>query len=193
MAARPRFTLTVATSRDGFIARAIDDSPAAWVSAEEQALFFADVEAADWAIMGRHTHLAADRPDRHRIIFSASAAPGWHRPTQLWLDPEGMSPDDLADKVRAVRPLGEGLILGGTRVHDWFLAARAIDRIHLTVEPVGFGAGLPMFSDQGSRDPEAVLSARGFSKIQERPLNDSGTLYSVWVPAAPAGLKSDSA
>ncbi|NNF23587.1 MAG: hypothetical protein EX258_10320 [Sphingomonadaceae bacterium] len=190
MAVRPRFTLTVATSRDAFIARATDDSPASWVSAEEQALFFADVEAADWAIMGRHTHLAADRPDRRRIIFSASAAPGWHRPKQLWLNPEGMAPADLAEKVSQVRTLGKGLILGGTRVHDWFLAARAIDRVHLTIEPISFGSGLPIFSDQESRDPKAVFSAHGFAKIEERPLNDSGTLYSVWQPAAPAGLRS---
>ena len=79
---RPEFTLTVVTSADGYIARAPDDPPQNWASAEEQALFFADVEAADWAIMGRHTHEAADRPDRRprrraseRAVRLAAGAP----------------------------------------------------------------------------------------------------------------------
>ena len=66
-----QFTLTVATSADAFISRSTDEPPQAWASEEEQALFFRDVEAADWAIMGRNTHQAADKPHRRRIIFSS--------------------------------------------------------------------------------------------------------------------------
>lgn len=179
---RPVFTLTVVASRDGFIARAIDDAPQSWASPEEQDLFFADVEAADWAIMGRHTHEAADRPQRRRIVFSSAGGAGeWRRPTQLWLDPERLGPDDLADKVAHILPMRAGLILGGTRVHDWFLARRAIDRVHLTVEPVTFGAGLPMFTGR-SGDPDAVLSGAGFRKLSDRALNAAGTRHSVWQP-----------
>ena len=177
---RPRFTLTVVTSRDGFIARGSGDSPAGWASAEEQALFFADVEAADWGILGRRTHEVADRPDRRRIVLS-SAGGGWRRPTQLWVDPAGLKPDDLPGLVGAVRPLARGVILGGTRVHDWFLAHGAIDRVHLSVEPVVFGAGLPLFS--GHHGPaEAVLTALGFACRSQRRLNAAGTRHSVWVP-----------
>lgn len=180
---RPIFTLTVVASRDGFIARAHDDAPQAWASKEEQDLFFADVEAADWAIMGRHTHEAADRPDRRRIVFSSGAGAGeWRRPTQLWIDPARLVPADLPDLVARVRPLAAGLILGGTRVHDWFLAHRAIDRVHLTVEPVAFGGGLPLFSGR-SGPAEEVLGEAGFRRISDRALNAAGTRHSVWIPA----------
>ncbi|MGY6409583.1 MAG: dihydrofolate reductase family protein [Alkalilacustris sp.] len=177
---RPHFTLTVVTSRDGFIARHPGDSPASWASAEEQALFFADVEAADWGILGRHTHRVADRPDRRRIVFSTAAGQGdWRRPTQLWLDPGAVTPADLPARVGAVRPLTRGVILGGTRVHDWFLNHGAIDRVHLSVEPVGFGTGLPLFSaHQGPA--ETVLEDLGFAPIAERRLNASGTRHSIW-------------
>lgn len=180
---RPDFTLTVVASRDGFIARAPDDAPQAWASREEQDLFFADVKAADWAIMGRHTHEAADRPDRRRIVFSSGAGAGeWRRPTQLWIDPGRLAPADLPGLVAGVHPLAAGLILGGTRVHDWFLAHCAIDRVHLTVEPVAFGAGLPLFS--GRRGPaEEVLEAAGFRPVSDRALNAAGTRHSVWIPA----------
>ncbi len=170
----PQFTLAVVASRDGFIARAPDHPPQAWASAEEQDLFFAQVEAADWAIMGRHTHLAADKPDRRRIIFSTRTA-GWQRPTQLWLDPTLLTPADLAPLVSDFHPLQTGLILGGTTVHDWFHAYAAIDLVKLTIEPVTFGTGLPIFSDQRQSDPLAVFQTRGYHVQDDRALNPQGT------------------
>ncbi len=177
---RPHFTLTVVTSRDGFIARAPGDSPASWASPEEQALFFADVEAADWGILGRHTHEVADRPDRRRIVLSTAARPGdWRRPTQLWLDPGTVTPADLPGLVHTVRPLARGVILGGTRVHDWFLHHDAIDRVHLSVEPLEFGTGLPLFTDRRGA-PEPVLEGLGFARTSDRRLNAAGTRHSIW-------------
>ncbi len=170
------FTLTVATSLDALISPTTDTPTQDWASSEEQALFFRDVEAADWAIMGRHTHEAADKPERRRIVFSGSIS-GWRRPTQVWLDPAGLTPGDLAKAVEHVRPLGRGLILGGTRVHDWFLAQNAIHRVNLTVEPVRFGTGLPVFTDQQTRDPLEAFISRGFELAAERDLNAQGTRY----------------
>jgi dihydrofolate reductase len=174
------FTLTVVTSADGFIARAHDDSPHLWASPEEQALFFADIAAADWAVMGRNTHTLADRPDRRRIVFSTGAGQGlWAREGQLWIDPRALTPVDLPPLVNGHHPLRKGLILGGTRVHDWFLAHDAIDRVHLTIEPVRFGVGLPLFTDH-SGPAEIVLENLGFARQSVESLNPRGTLYSVW-------------
>lgn len=170
------FTLTVATSLDGFISRSTDEPPQAWASAEEQELFFRDVEAADWAIMGRNTHLAADKPQRRRIIFSTTLS-GWLRPTQLWIDPGDITPFDLAELVEDVHVCEKALILGGTRVHDWFLDHRAIDRVHLTIEPVSFGDGLPVFSTQSSQDPLEIFHHAGFEVDRDVILNDVGTRY----------------
>ncbi|NNE87095.1 MAG: hypothetical protein HKN27_03385 [Silicimonas sp.] len=170
------FTLTVATSRDGFISRTTNEPPQDWASAEEQELFFRDVEAADWAIMGRNTHQAADKPHRRRIIFSSKVS-GWQRPTQLWLDPAGLTECDLAGAVADVYRMEKVLILGGTRVHDWFLAHRAIHKVHLTIEPVTFGQGLPVFSAQTSNDPAAVFRQAGFEVSSETVLNGAGTRY----------------
>ena len=180
---RPHFTLTVVTSRDGLIARGAGDAPHLWASAEEQALFFADVEAADWSILGRRTHELADRPDRRRIVFSTAAAGDgdWRRPGQLWLDPGRVGPGDLACRVAGVHPLRRGVILGGTRVHDWFLDRGAIDRVHLTVEPLEFGTGLALFSAHPG-PPEAVLARLGFACTAQRQLNAAGTRHTTWVP-----------
>ncbi|RMH51655.1 MAG: hypothetical protein D6686_03810 [Alphaproteobacteria bacterium] len=179
---RPTFTLVVVASADGFIARRSGDNPAGWASAEEQALFLDRVAAADWAVMGRLTHQAADRPDRRRVVFSGRGG-GWRRPGQLWLDPAGLDPDALAARVAKVHPMRDALILGGTRVHDWFLAHGRIDAVSLTVEPVRFGAGLPIFSGQQERDPVEAFLARGFRVAAARRLNMAGTRLVELVPA----------
>ena len=170
------FTLVVAATLDGYIARAPNHPTHEWASDEEQAQFFARVEAADWAVMGRNTHQAADRPDRRRIVFSSRyPRPEWRRPTQLWLDPAGLGPADLPGLVREVRPLRKGVILGGTRVHDWFLSHRSIHAVALSVEPVRFGAGLPIFSGTGGRNPLAAMQAAGFVAEADEVLNAAGT------------------
>ena len=133
--------------------------------------------------MGRNTHLAADKPHRRRIVFSTTTS-GWQRPTQLWLDPAQHTPDALATLVADVHPLENGLILGGTRVHDWFLAHRAIHKVHLTVEPVIFGEGLPIFTDAHRGAPLAIFVDRGFSIISEQRVNRRGTRYYELTPDA---------
>ncbi|MGI9390312.1 MAG: dihydrofolate reductase family protein [Boseongicola sp.] len=170
------FTLTVATSADGFISRTAEEPPQEWASAEEQTLFFRDVDAADWAIMGRNTHEAADKPYRRRIVFSSKTG-GWQRPTQLWLDPAGVAPNDLVQRVADVHPLDRGLILGGTRVHDWFLAHGAIDKVHLTIEPIAFGAGLRIFSNQSSANAVEAFTSNGFTVDSHNVLNGRGTRF----------------
>lgn len=178
-----RFTLLVATSRDGFIARYPGENPGDWTSPEDQARFRAAVAAADWSVMGRTTHTVADVTHRRRIVFSAAAPePEWRRPVQLWLDPAGRTPADLAALVAPVHPLSHGLILGGTLVHDWFLGHGAIDRVELTVEPVTFGTGVPIFSGQDAGDPAEVFAARGFAPISDAPLNATGTRLIVLEP-----------
>ena len=168
------FTLTVATSLDGLISRSINEPPQSWASKEEQELFFRDVEAADWAIMGRNTHEAADKPYRRRIFFS-SRTNVWQRPTQIWLDPVDLTLDDLVACVADTYPLVNGLILGGTRVHDWFLAHDAIQNVHLTIEPVTFGTGLPIFSNQPSTDPCKAFTSNGFTIESDNLINSEGT------------------
>ena len=84
--------------------------------------------------------------------------------------------------MATVRPCENALILGGTRVHDWFLAHRAVDEVHLTVEPVVFGEGLPIFTGQRDRDPVTAFTRRGFHIRHEETLNELGTRYLELAP-----------
>lgn len=177
MRMRPRFTLVVASTADGFIAREPGHAPQDWASPEEQAIFLAAVDAADWAIMGRVTAETAPKPWRRRVVFSTSAAaPDWRLPSQLWADPRGLTPDDLPELVAAVRPMREALILGGARVHDWFHAHGRVDAVTLTVEPVRFGAGVPLFPGDAGGDPVEAFERRGYVVAGSAPVNGRGTV-----------------
>lgn len=181
----PGFTLVVATSSDGFIARHSGHSPADWASPEEQSHFFGLVGSACWSVMGRGTHEVADRPDRRRIVFSSQVeAPEWRRPTQVWVNPANHGPSDLPALVETVHPMTAPLILGGTRVHDWFHDLHAIARIELTVEPVRFGEGLPVFTGDGACDPLTLFGRRGYDVTGDRVLNREGTRLITLVPGA---------
>ena len=107
---------------------------------------------------------------------------GLPSPTQFWIDPYGLDAADLGNSVAPVRPLRKGLILGGTKVHDWFHMQRAMDRVHLTVEPIFFGSGLPIFSGLSTVDPVAAFRRAGYYPVSERVLNGAGTRFLVLEP-----------
>jgi dihydrofolate reductase len=183
MSQTARYSLVVVASSDGFIARTAGHAPADWQSPEEQAFFLKTVAAADWSVLGRTTHEAAFRTDRRRIVFSHSAPkPEWRSPTHLWLDPATISVDDLAALVAPVWPMGIGLVLGGADVAAWFLERGRIDEVLLSIEPVRFGTGLPIFPGDGAGDPVDLVRRRGFEVRSERALNAGGTRLVTLTP-----------
>jgi dihydrofolate reductase len=185
MASRTCFSLVAVASSDGFIARAPGHAPADWQSPEEQAFFLETVAAADWSVLGRTTHETAFRADRRRVVFSHRApSPEWRAPTHLWLDPATISPGDLAALVEPVRPMGTALILGGADVAAWFLERGRIDEVLLSIEPIAFGTGLPIFPGDAAGDPVEHVRARGFEVQAERALNATGTRLLTLAPAA---------
>ncbi len=156
MTEKPIITLLAVTSLDGYIAKHSGHAPATWASPEEQDHFLTRMDQMDWSVMGRVTHEAAFRPNRKRVVFSTlPEKPEWRTENHLWLNPDGNIQDTVMDQFVGASSVA---LLGGTRVHDWFLERNLIDVIELSVEPVVFGAGLPLFwHDQWS----------GFQRIDE--------------------------
>jgi dihydrofolate reductase len=179
---RTTFTLTAVVSADGFIGRRAGEHPGSWASAEEQARFLAAVPGYDWAFMGRTTHETAFREDRRRVVFSRSASGlDWRHETHLWVDPDRIPWREILAALTPARPPYRCIVLGGAPVHDWFLERGLIDRIELTIEPLRFGAGLPLVSGQPG-DPVAVLAERGFAVLDEQRLNAKGTRLLLLTP-----------
>jgi dihydrofolate reductase len=176
------FTLTAVVSADGYIARRAGEHPGSWASAEEQARFLAEVPRYDWAFMGRTTHETAFRQDRCRVVFSRAAAGlEWREETHLWVDPDRVSLPEILSELTRIRPPRRCVVLGGATVHDWFLERDLIDRIELTIEPLRFGAGLPLLTRQ-TDDVVAELLRRGFAVVDEQRLNPQGTRLLLLTP-----------
>lgn len=173
----PTFTLIAVTSLDGRITGPRGEPPAAWASAAEQQAFRTAVDALDWSFIGRRTHHLAWRPDRYRVVFSRSCkSPLWRHPRRLWLDPARVPLATMLELLQPVRQARSCGILGGVGVHDWFAAAGRIDAASITIEPVTFNAGLPLFTDAVGEAPLTTLARLGLEPTETTRLNEAGTL-----------------
>jgi|GEM_PF-1099684 len=191
-ATRPSFTLVAVTSRDGYMTGPGGEPPHLWASPEEQVRFAETVSALDWSFIGRLTHILAWRPNRRRVVFSRSfRTPVWRHPDRLWVDPERVPLATILAALRPVHPPEHCGILGGVAVHDWFAERRLIDAADLTIEPVSFGRGLPLFSGMQAPDPRLALRSLGLVETAVVTLNARGTrlhrFTRAGVPADPRG------
>jgi dihydrofolate reductase len=173
---RPLFTLIAVTSRDGFITGPCGEPPASWASLEEQLLFAETVSALDWSFVGRVTHTLAWRSSRRRVVFSRSCRTAlWRHPMRLWVDPDRVPLSIILDAIAQVQRPEHCGILGGVAVHDWFAYRGLIDAAEITVEPLTFAAGLPLFSAAVGRNPISTLEALGLRLTETLTLNADGT------------------
>ncbi len=177
MASKPaRFTLIAVTSRDGFITGPAGEPPQLWASLEEQVIFAESVGALDWAFIGRRTHWHAWRPDRRRVVLSRRVhTPLWRHPRRLWVDPDRVPLATILEMLRPVHPAEHCGILGGVGVHDWFAERGLIDAADITIEPLTFESGLPLFSAWISGDPLASMAALGLVETDAITLNAKGS------------------
>lgn len=182
---RPSFTLVAVTGRDGYMTGPDGEPPHLWASPEEQVRFAETVSALDWSFIGRLTHTLAWRPNRRRVVFSRSfRTPVWRHPSRLWVDPDRVSLATILAVLRPVHPPEHCGILGGLGVHDWFAERRLIDAAELTIEPVSFGGGLPLFSGMTAPDPRLAMRALGLVESDVVTLNAGGTRLHRFTRAA---------
>jgi dihydrofolate reductase len=172
-----KITLAMVTSLDGRSTNGAHDGPAEWASAEDQAVFRAQIAAHSCIVMGSGTYKASRsiiRPsaEKPRIVltrrpqrFAAELQPG--------LSFSSDAPDVIVQKAKdhGIKSL---LLVGGAETNARFLDLELVDEILVTIEPVLFGAG-------------AVLTAALQKDIQLtllscKQLNERGTLlarYSI--------------
>ncbi|MBM3567871.1 MAG: hypothetical protein FJX46_03855 [Alphaproteobacteria bacterium] len=178
-----QFVLIAVVSADGFIARHADDVPAAWASAEEQAVFAASMAEISWSFMGRNTHRNALKAERRRVIFSRRVdAPRWEGERWLWVNPARTG---LKEMIALTGATGRCAVLGGTGVYDWFLEHARYDTVDLSIEPIRFEGGLQLFSRVAWHELERRLAESGLEPGEDRILNAGGTRHRTWRRARP--------
>lgn len=143
----------------------------AWASAEDQAVFRAQIAAHDRIVMGSATYLAARAriqadPEKLRVVLT-------RRPEQYAGDRRpGLEFTDASPAAIVARAEADGcasvLLVGGAETAARFLDAGLVDELALTLEPVIFGSGVPLV---GALDRTVRLEL-----TSQEQLNRRGTL-----------------
>jgi dihydrofolate reductase len=163
-----RTSVFIATSLDGFIARAdgsIDWLPAPDPDSDEDYGYRAFINTVDTLVMGRHTYETAlgfdhwPYPDTPVVVLS-------HRllniPGAITGSVEQMEGSPAAIIRRLAERGAEHLCIDGGRTIQRFLAAGCIDRITLTIVPVLLGDGIPLFGPMPHDVPLTHLTTQAF-------------------------------
>ena len=148
-----RVTLIAAQSLDGFITK--HDTPGSdFASPADQAHLRAALAGFDCSILGAETYRIARTQIRERLTSPRLRV-------VLTRSPENFAADSVPGRVEFTsaeprhllasltsRGLHRCALLGGSQIHSLFLASNLIDELWLTVEPVLFGHGTPLFASR---------------------------------------------
>lgn len=134
--------LIAAVTADGFIARDGAHSPMNWTSKADKKRFIELTKRAGVVVMGSSTYRTIGQPlkERVNIVYSKTGTfPG----AEVTQD----DPHTLLKKLEE-RGFKEVAICGGSQIYTMFMKAGLVDTIYLTMEPLVFGKGIPLFNEE---------------------------------------------
>jgi dihydrofolate reductase len=135
--------IVAATTADGFIGRTADHL-ADWSSKEDKKLFVKLTKEAGTMVMGSKTFATIGRalPGRKTIVYTRD-------PHESDIDDVTFTNEAPADLVNRLANEGhESLaICGGASIYSLFMESGVVDELYLTIEPVVFGTGVPLFGN----------------------------------------------
>ncbi|HEU4914239.1 MAG TPA: dihydrofolate reductase family protein [Candidatus Saccharimonadales bacterium] len=133
--------IVAAITADGFIGRTADHL-ADWSSKEDKKLFIKLTKEAGTMVMGSKTFATIGRalPGRKTIVYT-------REPRESDIVDVTFTNEPPADLVSRLTSEGhESLaICGGASIYSLFMESGVVDELYLTVEPVVFGTGVPLF------------------------------------------------
>ena len=133
--------IIAAVTLDGKIARDGGQVSTAWTSEADKKKFVQLTKEAGTIVMGSTTYETIGRPlpGRRTIVISRSKK-------YEGVEVTSESPAELITRLgrEAVRSLA---VCGGSSIYTQFMKAGVVTKLYLTIEPVVFGSGIPLFSE----------------------------------------------
>lgn len=136
--------IIAALTADGYIGQDAGHLSTRWTSHADKVFFTRKTREAGAALFGRTTFETFNRalPGRRTVVYTS-------RPESITT--EGVetvsgTPADVIAKFEA-EGLHELAICGGAHVYAEFLAAGLVDEMFITIHPIVFGAGVPLFRE----------------------------------------------
>jgi dihydrofolate reductase len=135
-----------AVTANGFIGQTSDQTSWDWTSPEDRKLLVQLTKEAGTVVLGATTFATFKRkrafPGRRTIIYTR------HPET---INVEDIETTDESPRVLVERLTREGAtglaVIGGTSIYNQFLESNLLDELYLTVEPILFGSGIPLFEN----------------------------------------------
>lgn len=154
--------LIAAISVDGFIGRDSQHS-ADWTSKEDKQLFVRLTKEAKVMIMGSKTYqtIGHGLPDRKSIVYTSR--PDRFTEQQGDVEFTDKKPQELLKQLEKAGYKSVA-ICGGSQIYSMFIDTMMVDDLYLTIEPVVFGTGVPLFANA----IEANLSLVDQSMLNEQ-------------------------
>jgi dihydrofolate reductase len=136
--------LIAAVTADGFIGRSAEHL-ADWTGKADKKLFVEVTKQAGAMVMGSRTFATIGRalPGRRTIVYTS-------RPESITAEGVETTSEPPAELVaRLEREGASGLaICGGASIYGQFMAAGVVDELYLTIAPLVFGMGIPLFNEK---------------------------------------------
>lgn len=135
--------IIAALTADGFIGRTAEHL-ADWTAPEDKKLFVRLTKEAGVMVFGSRTFATIGRalPGRRSIVLTSD-------PKAITAEGVETSKEPVVELVQRLQ--GEGVaglaVCGGASVYTQFMKAGVVDELYLTVEPVVFGSGIPLFTE----------------------------------------------
>ena len=165
--ARPTFFALAVMTLDGRIAKH-SNHESSWSSKADKMFLRKKLAGCDVIVVGKRTYDVSRKPlsKRNCIALTRSVATTRRAGERcLYCNPRETS------LKRLIQQLGYRTVcvLGGTKTYSLMLKLGLLDELLLTVEPLVFGAGLPLFDLAASPAPR-------FHLVSIKKLNRQGTL-----------------
>lgn len=175
----PQVFIIVATSLDGYIAQAREQSSVSWASKEDNQFFHQKTKEAGVIVMGSTTFKTINSKylplaERLNVVYSSSS--NEELINELKIDKEKVNEKNLMTTTQSpsqlVNELGalgyeQIVICGGSSIYTQFLQSGLVNKIYVTVEPIIFGDGIKLFNHSVVKKMRLLSSKK---------LNDGGTL-----------------
>jgi len=164
---RTKFTAFVATSIDGRIAKNPKELSSTWTSKEDWVFFQKSLPGFDAVVVGFNTYKVSENrlKKRNTIVFTSKVKKPKKVGSVTFLNVNNSDVFDFIKKMNYKKVA----ILGGPRVYDFFLKNKMLHELSVTIEPLVFGAGVPMFTGE-------KFTKYNFELQSAKRLNKKGTI-----------------